>query len=240
MAYDFVRDLRDDGVTESPKSVYPIGYPMSHSTNVGFNWPFNSSFDTIVAIFALLPLPPHLFSAGPPPLLIAVGVGHSHNPHSASSVFGIDGASWNNKRPRGVIDGFQVSQQIVEFHIDDSKHVFTKHPTGFGFSNNAEHFRPERTVIARASALPGKTERLARKSSCEDVARNSSHEFNVSVIWNSWPVFVKNARAVFISFAKADCFMTTPASRESKTTDPAEKVQVSHAGSVFAAFSEGR
>src|SRR5262245_6785875 len=33
---DLVRDLRDDGVSESFKSVHPRGNPMSHSTHVGF------------------------------------------------------------------------------------------------------------------------------------------------------------------------------------------------------------
>jgi len=36
---DPLRDLRDDGVSESSKSVHPSGYPMSHSTHAGFNCP---------------------------------------------------------------------------------------------------------------------------------------------------------------------------------------------------------
>ena len=32
-------DLRDNRVAESPESVHPSGYPMSHSTHVGFNCP---------------------------------------------------------------------------------------------------------------------------------------------------------------------------------------------------------
>jgi hypothetical protein len=95
------------------------------------------------------------------------GVGH--NPDSIPSVFGTDGASWNNKRPAGVAFAFQVRKHSVELHVDDSRHVFNKHPTGSCFRNNAEHLRPDRTVICRASALPGETEWLARKSSCEQV-----------------------------------------------------------------------
>jgi hypothetical protein len=80
-------------------------------------------------------------------------------------VFGIDGASWNNKRLDGVAFTFQVRKHSVEFHVDDSSNVFTKHPSGPGLLYNSEHFRPERTVICRASALPGLGKWLARKPS---------------------------------------------------------------------------
>ena len=38
-------NLRDDGVSESPKSVHPAGNPMSHSTHVGFNAPPATAFN---------------------------------------------------------------------------------------------------------------------------------------------------------------------------------------------------
>jgi hypothetical protein len=84
-------------------------------------------------------------------------------------VSGIDGTSRNNKRPRGVADAFQVRKDIVEFHRDDSSNIFTNDPSGLGFPNNSQHFRPDRTVICLAESLPGDTERLARKSTCEQV-----------------------------------------------------------------------
>lgn len=82
---------------------------------------------------------------------------------------GIDGTSRNNKRPCGVAECFQVRKAMVEFHRDDSRHVLSKHPTGSSFRNNTTHLRPDRTVICRASTLPGATERLARKSPCEQI-----------------------------------------------------------------------
>jgi hypothetical protein len=85
-------------------------------------------------------------------------------------VSGIDGTSRNSKRPCGVADSFQVRKHVVEFHCDDSRNVFAKHPSGSCFVNNAAHLRPDRAVICRASALPGNAERLARKSACEQVA----------------------------------------------------------------------
>jgi len=84
-------------------------------------------------------------------------------------VRGIDGASRNNKRPCGVADSLQVSQHRVEFHVDDSSNVFAKDESGSCFLNKAEHLRPERTVILRASPVPGHAERLARKSTCDEV-----------------------------------------------------------------------
>jgi hypothetical protein len=80
-------------------------------------------------------------------------------------VRGIDTASRNNERLPGVTDVFQVSKHLVECQIDDSRHIFTKHPSGPEFSYDAEHFRPEETVIVLASLLPGNGKRLARESS---------------------------------------------------------------------------
>jgi hypothetical protein len=109
-------------------------------------------------------------------------------------VSGIDGTSRNNKRPCGVADSFQVRKHVVEFHRDDSRNVFAKHPSGSRFANNAEHLWPDRTVICRASSLPGNAERLARKSACdegdtselgsveiEDVAKESRTAWTIEV-----------------------------------------------------------
>jgi hypothetical protein len=92
-------------------------------------------------------------------------VGVRHNPYSVSSVSGVDGASWNNKRLHGVAFTFQVRNTVVEFHRDESSNVLTNDPSGPGFAYNPEHFRPERTVIRRASSLPGLGKWLAWKPS---------------------------------------------------------------------------
>jgi len=98
-----------------------------------------------------------------------LGVGH--NPNSVPAVRGVDGASRNNNRPCGVADTFQRSKTIVECHVDDASNVLTKHPTGLEFRHNAEHFRPEETVILVASSLPGTTEWLAGKTAGEEEGR---------------------------------------------------------------------
>jgi hypothetical protein len=94
--------------------------------------------------------------------------GVANNPNSVSSVSCVHGASWNNKRPCGVAFTLQVRKHTVEFHVDDSKNILAKHPSGSCFFNNSEHFWPDRTVICRASTLPGNTEWLARKSACNE------------------------------------------------------------------------
>jgi|ERR1035437_10559243 hypothetical protein len=81
---------------------------------------------------------------------------------------GIDGTSRNNNRPCGVADAFQVRKHTVEFHVDDSRHVLSKNPSWSCLRNNSEHFRPDVTVIFLAPSLPGTTERLARKSPCDE------------------------------------------------------------------------
>jgi hypothetical protein len=79
-------------------------------------------------------------------------------------VLGIDGASWNNKCLAGVTRIFQVRKHLVEFHIDDSNNIFANDPKRLHLPYNSKHLRPEKTVIFRASLVPGDTEWLARES----------------------------------------------------------------------------
>ena len=88
-----------------------------------------------------------------------------NNADPVYSVRGIDTASCNNKRLRGVARSFQVKQHLVECQIDDTRHIFTKDPRGPEIRDNSKHFRPEVTVVFLASLLPGLTEGLAGESS---------------------------------------------------------------------------
>jgi hypothetical protein len=93
-------DLRDDGVSESPKSVHPSGNPMSHSTHVGFNAPPATAFSgklfrpywlgpplllasctvgvgyIAAAVAKLMPVLLRVFLAKSGPAADAFGVGH--------------------------------------------------------------------------------------------------------------------------------------------------------------------
>jgi len=96
-----------------------------------------------------------------------VGVGN--HPYPVSSMNSADSWSWNIERLRGVADPFQVRQHRVEFHADDSRHIFTKEPSGPECFENAENFRPEVAVIFFASALPWDAEGLTRPASGNNV-----------------------------------------------------------------------
>jgi hypothetical protein len=106
---------------------------------------------------------------------LAFGVGH--NPDPFSLVRGIDGASWYNDRPDLVAETFQISTHLVECQVDDARHILAKEPSGPESVKAADHFRPEVTVICRASSLPGNTERLAGESSADKV-----HSWDVSPV----------------------------------------------------------
>jgi hypothetical protein len=92
-----------------------------------------------------------------------------HNPEPLSTVRGIDGASRNSNRPNGVAEGFQIRWHLVERQRDEPRHILSHDPTGPDFFNNAAHLRPEPTVIADASSLPGDGEGLAGEAAGEDI-----------------------------------------------------------------------
>jgi hypothetical protein len=158
-------------------------------------------------------------------LLLAVG----HNPHSVSSVEGADGASWNNDRPDGVALCFQVSSTTVEFHRDDARHVLANDPSGPDSFNNGNHCRPEEAVISRACPLPGKTERLAGKSSrekrspCVAFAGEGAH---VVMDWHVGPVFPQDPLGVGFALAESDRSESGPLCGKGKATDSAKQVNV--------------
>jgi hypothetical protein len=144
-------------------------------------------------------------------------------------VRGVDGASWKYNRPCGVPFAFQLRKHIVECHLDDSSNILCKHETGSCFFNNAEHFRPEVTVILLASLLPGLTERLARKSTCEEVCPSPLGAVklpNVPDDWHSGPMSVEDFGAVLVLFTEDSGGISSPASGNCKSSDPAEEVEV--------------
>ncbi|GAA3967549.1 hypothetical protein GCM10022407_12180 [Hymenobacter antarcticus] len=99
--------------------------------------------------------------------LSVVGVGN--NPNPVAPVRGVDGASWKYKRPDFKTFGFQVSQHTFEAQREVSSNVLTKKPAGPALCKKPTHFRPEPTVICRASALPGIAGGLARVASGNNV-----------------------------------------------------------------------
>jgi hypothetical protein len=118
-------------------------------------------------------------------------------------VWRIDGTSRNNHRPDGVTECFQVSTHRVEFQTDEARHILTQDPTGPQFGNNAAHFRPEVTVICRASLLPGHTVGLTGEAPAHKVnwlQVPSSAFSDVSVSSHVGPVFGEDTIAEGVDF----------------------------------------
>jgi hypothetical protein len=89
-----------------------------------------------------------------------------NNPHPVSPVGGVEGASWNNKRPSGVAFTFQVNKHLVEAHADVPTNILKDAPRGLScggsqFSYKSHNLRPEVAVIFLAFSLPCKGKRLA-------------------------------------------------------------------------------
>lgn len=73
-----------------------------------------------------------------------------HSPDAVTPVWGADGASWNNKCPRGVTFGFQVRKHVIEPHRYVPSNIFSNDPRRPDLPYKSHKFRPEVT----ASPLP--------------------------------------------------------------------------------------
>lgn len=67
----------------------------------------------------------------------------------------------------------QVSAYPSFDHSGDSSNIFTDNPSGPDFVNNAEHFRPEVTLVLSPPPFSGIGERLAGESTGEDIDPSS-------------------------------------------------------------------
>jgi hypothetical protein len=83
----------------------------------------------------------------------SIEFGVAHNPNPVSSVWRVNGASWNNDRFDFVTLTFQVSAHLVECQVDDPSNILTNDPSGLCFLYNSQHFWPEVTVVILASLL---------------------------------------------------------------------------------------
>jgi len=154
----------------------------------------------------------------------ACGVGH--NPDAISSVRGIDGASWNNNRPRGVAFAFQVKQHFVEAHCDVTSNVFSHDPAGSFVLNNLKHRRPEVAVIRCAFLLPGNGEGLAWIAPCDDVdVAFKVDGSDVVVDRDVGPVLSQDSLAEGVLLTECDCPKSSRCfESEAEPSDAAEEV----------------
>jgi hypothetical protein len=132
-------------------------------------------------------------------------VGVRHNPDPIPPVRCTDGASWNNKRPAGVVFGFQVSQHVIETHADVPSNVFSNDPSGPEFVHEPTKFRPEMAVIFLALSLPGSGKGLAWVSPANNVNWSNVRSFQFPHIWktrHTRPVPCQNAARKFRKVTK--------------------------------------
>lgn len=130
-------------------------------------------------------------------------VGVRQNPDPLPDVWRIDGTSRNTDRPDGVAETFQVSTHLVECQIDETRHILAKEPSGPESAKAADHFRPEVTVIALASLLPSKTERLTGESAANKINAGDVSPVdlcNVVMTWDFRPVLFEDFTAPVVIF----------------------------------------
>jgi hypothetical protein len=112
-----------------------------------------------------------------------------------------------------------------------AKHVLTNKPSGPEQRENVAHCRPEPTVIARASALPRETFRLAGVSGgdeSDDVSKpgKSSQESDVAVVGDSRESSGEDFDAVGVDLAEPDRAEAGTLRRDGKAADAAAQVEV--------------
>ena len=155
--------------------------------------------------------------------------------NTLSLVRGTDARSRNSERPAGVADTLQVSNAIVECHADDPSNILSNDPSGPELLHNAEHFRPEETVVLCASPLPGDGKRLAGEPAGdegrafdagvpESVSCNGSH---VVESRHARPVFREDLLAERVLLDLGDGAEPGPLCGEVDPSDACEEGEVS-------------
>jgi len=153
-----------------------------------------------------------------------------HRPNSVAAVRGVDGASWNNKRPCGVALSLQVRKHVVEAHADVPSNVFSNDPSGPEFSHEPIKFRPEVAVIFLASALPGSRKWLAWVSAANNVNCSvnvfSCQFAHVRELRYIRPVFLEYLSRELFGFAEGYGFKSAcPLKAEAESTNSAKQIE---------------
>jgi hypothetical protein len=160
---------------------------------------------------------------------LAVGVA-SNDPDALSSVVCSDSTSRNNKRPRGVADGFQVSQHIVECQRDETSNVFTNDPSGSRECNNSAHLRPEVTVVFLGFLVTGDAEGLAGEASADEINRSEPTQsvcidsMDILEAGDARPVFGEDGSAELISLTEGNGSHPSAFESKAESSNPREQV----------------
>lgn len=154
---------------------------------------------------------------------IALGEGHHECPEAY--VRCVEGDSRKVNRPCFVTLAFQVSQHRVEVN-EYPRHILTQYPAGPQFRNNASHLRPEVTVVARASSLPGQGERLAGEAPANKVnwfQVGGSALSHVPVPADVGPVFLKDSGCIIVDLYLPLARHVRPFEAEIQPADPGKE-----------------
>ncbi len=123
-----------------------------------------------------------------------VGVGHK--PEPVPSVGRVDGTSWDNDRPAGVVLCFQVSRHSVEPALANRRrNLFFHDDSGPSGTDEAKEVGPQVPIVILGFSFTGDGERLARgaagpelavvgppsKSSCKGPAGDAGEEVALPV-----------------------------------------------------------
>jgi len=153
--------------------------------------------------------------------LYAFGVGQ--NETTSPVMVRPDTASWNIKRLDGVAFTFQIGGDEIECHAEETNNVLTTDPSGPSIANDAEHFRPEMTVIGGASLLSHVAERLAREATGYEGNASVSCSIDIAYIPQSWhirPVLRQNTTAERIDLHLRDGTESGPLSGQIDPANP--------------------
>lgn len=171
--------------------------------------------------------PPALLSGrGCAPCIAQAIVGVRHNENAVSSVRRTDGTSRNNKRPAGVAKRFQVSEHSVESQCDESRSIFSKHPSGPDVRNDVAHSRPEPSGVASSPPPAGETDGLARESATDEIDGSKVPWINrgdVIVKPRIGPMLAQDATAKGIRFALPSNRHPGPLQAEIQAADAGEQ-----------------
>lgn len=88
------------------------------------------------------------------------------NPKAVAPVRGVDGTSWDNDRPAGVVDAFQVIQHSVEPCLANRcRNLLSQERSGPAGADEPEKVGPQVPIVILAFSLASDRERLAGRAS---------------------------------------------------------------------------
>lgn len=99
-----------------------------------------------------------------PPQSGAPVVGRGHDSDALAFEEGTELLSRETVCPRGVTDLFETVKYVVKSDSNKSRDVFSNDPVGVELVDDAQHFRPQVSVVFFASLFPRNGERLTRES----------------------------------------------------------------------------